>query len=364
MTVADCSRRQIWVWRRCARWADQVREVTVWGGLSRLVVGCFQALAEDEGIAFLRPRRGDELSLAEERGREADGVDDGAAVARAEEAAAIAHHHGGVNRAAANACEPHEGEGLLVVLRERSGCGQRTGELGVLEKCGEARMVGGEADGEGGELTVLFADGEVMDGKPVSGHGAAHKLVLTARDFGDHFAIGMDEVQHGVQVAAYGIEQGGTVELGGEHGEGAVADGVVGHGAALDELSIVIDIDALGEPLLDAAEVRGVGKDGVHLGEGGGDHPAVIGRVNAAGGQGGRGFDEEWAQGAEHFAGAGCLAVHLGDGGGGGHVWTTKPVSGGELKFVESRSMLPSGLWERSRKPAARRIRSTSSRSP
>jgi hypothetical protein len=44
-------------------------------------------------------------------------------------------------------------------------------------------------------------------------------------------------------------------------------------------------------------------------------------------------------------------------------LWTTKPVSGGELKFVVSRSMLPCGLCARSRKPAARSRRSTSARS-
>ena len=43
---------------------------------------------------------------------------------------------------------------------------------------------------------------------------------------------------------------------------------------------------------------------------------------------------------------------------------TTKPVSGGELKLVESRSMLPSGLCERSRNCAARRIRSRTSGTP
>src|ERR1035441_8690629 len=45
-------------------------------------------------------------------------------------------------------------------------------------------------------------------------------------------------------------------------------------------------------------------------------------------------------------------------------LWTTNPVSGGELKLVVSRSILPSALCERSRNCAARRIRSSTSPAP
>ena len=165
-------------------------------------------------------------------------------------------------------------------------------------------------------MAVLFVDGEVLHGEPVAGHVAAHELVLAARDFGDDLAIRMQQVEHGVEIAADWVEQGRAIELGGEDGECAVADGVVGHGAALDVLAIVIDIDALGEPLFDAAEIRGVGEDLVDLGKRGGDHPAVIRRVNAAGRQRPTGLDEEGAQGAQDLAGT----VHLGNGGGGADV--------------------------------------------
>jgi len=43
---------------------------------------------------------------------------------------------------------------------------------------------------------------------------------------------------------------------------------------------------------------------------------------------------------------------------------TTKPVSGGELKLVLSRSMLPSWLCDRSRNAAAIRMRAPTSVSP
>jgi len=80
--------------------------------------------------------------------------------------------------------------------------------------------------------------------------------ILAPGDFGHHLIAGMQQVQHRVQIPPHRIEQFRTAEPGRHHDEGAVADAVVDGGAALSVLAVRIDIDALGQPLIDYAACR------------------------------------------------------------------------------------------------------------
>ena len=50
-----------------------------------------------------------------------------------------------------------------------------------------------------------------------------------------------------------------------------------------ERLRSIVEVDALGEPRVDARDVAGVREQGVGQREGGADHPAVVRRVDAAG---------------------------------------------------------------------------------
>ena len=85
----------------------------------------------------------------------------------------------------------------------------------------------------------------------------------------------MEQVEHGVQVAADGIEEVRAVEFVGEDGEGAVGDGVIDGGRTLVELAVGIDVYGFIQPLADAAEVGVLFEEFVHLGKSFADDPTV-----------------------------------------------------------------------------------------
>ncbi len=110
-------------------------------------------------------------------------------------------------------------------------------------------------------------------------------LVLAARVEGLHRAVRPDEVQGRGEVALDGVPQVGAAEDVGEQQQRGV--GHVGgvDGAALRVEALRVDVDAFGEPLLDAVEETVVGEGAVQPGQGGAQFPAVVRGVHPAGQQ-------------------------------------------------------------------------------
>ncbi len=108
-------------------------------------------------------------------------------------------------------------------------------------------------------------------------------LILPARDLGNDFAVGVQQIHQRVQVLAHRIEQRRALQLRGHHDKRPVGDDVVGERAALGVLTVAINVDAFRQPLIDPAHEACVWKEVVRLRERGADDPTVVRRVDAAG---------------------------------------------------------------------------------
>ncbi|MCX6605263.1 MAG: hypothetical protein NTV52_16925 [Acidobacteria bacterium] len=131
-------------------------------------------------------------------------------------------------------------------------------------------------------MAVAVFPREIGDAEPGVKQGATLVEILAAGDFGDDLSIGMDEIEHCLDVLTDGVEEFGPVQGVGADGEGLVADAVVADGASLGVLAVGIDVDGFGEPLVDAAEVAGIGVEFVEEGEGGAGDPTMVRGVHAA----------------------------------------------------------------------------------
>src|ERR1035441_9103402 len=213
----------------------------------RLVVRRAQRLAEDVFRSLLHASVRHELALAEERSREAHGVDHRTAIARAEEAAALLQHQGRVPTPAPDARQAHRAEPLFVILGQRLPGRQRTGEFRVLQQRREPRILRRQSARQSGELPVAIVHRQIVHREPVPAHGAAHELVLALGNLRHHFAIGMQQIHHGAQIAPHRVEQFRPPQLPRQTRNPAVHRRVVRHRAALDKLAILINIDEDGQ---------------------------------------------------------------------------------------------------------------------
>ncbi len=113
----------------------------------------------------------------------------------------------------------------------------------------------------------------------------------------------MQQVQHAVDVAADGLEEFGPIELRRDQRERLVDDRVIDDAAAFGVLVVGVDVDAFGEPLVDAGDEGGVRVEFVQGREAGAHLPAVVRRVDAAFEQRGRGAFEERLDEGREFSG-------------------------------------------------------------
>lgn len=176
-------------------------------------------------------------------------------------------------------------------------------ELRVLEHRRESSTVFGPPR-QCCELAVPICESEVPQRQPIATDSTAHVLILPARDLGDDLVIGVQQVDEGAQVLADRFEQLRPLELRRHDHERAVGDHVVGEGAALGELAVAIDVDAFGQPLVDPPHEACVGEQLVDLRERGADHPAVVGRMDAALGHAAAGAHQERPKDARDLLGA------------------------------------------------------------
>lgn len=106
----------------------------------------------------------------------------------------------------------------------------------------------------------------------------------------------MDQIHQRAQIPPHRLEQRRPPQFRRHHDQRAVADDVVDERTALGELAVGIDVDAFGQPLVDAREVARIREEIADLCQRRRDHPAMIWRVHTTSRHPGPGFHEERLQ--------------------------------------------------------------------
>ncbi|GJC91366.1 hypothetical protein ColKHC_00192 [Colletotrichum higginsianum] len=285
---------------------------------------------------------GAEVAHGEEVGHEPHGLEDGLAIPRAEHgrvrrqaraeavvqvrlvagAVPVGAAKGGHGQLAATGADEAGGGVVLIKVDERLlGRGQRGHERRPLDEGAEVVAEGGAAllldeTGHGGEAAVAVEEGHLAEDGVELAHVVARVLglVLAAAEDGLDLAPGLGVLDGELEVLADVGEQPGAVELVEDGQQRRVRDGGVVDGAALRVDAVGVDVDALGEPLVDAADQASVlvARDARDARQGAADLPAVVRRVDAALGEARAGLDEDVADGIGDGLG-GLVVVRLED---------------------------------------------------
>jgi hypothetical protein len=92
----------------------------------------------------------------------------------------------------------------------------------------------------------------------------------------------MNVVERHLEVASHRFIQGGPIQEARHRQQSPIDNMRIRPGAFLSVLAIWIDIDLLGEPLVNPPDILRIRKQRVDLRQSGRDHPSVIRRMNPA----------------------------------------------------------------------------------
>jgi hypothetical protein len=167
--------------------------------------------------------------------------------------------------------------------RCRQDAAQVRGEEGLREQAGVVYAAGGRLPRRPAEVAPAGADREQPVVRQVGRERERVVLVLPARVDGLHRAVRPDEVQGGGEIAFDGVQEVGAAEHVGQQQQRRV--GHMGRvvGAPFRVQALRVDVDALGEPLLDTVEQPAVGERPVQAGQRRAQLPAVVRGVHPTG---------------------------------------------------------------------------------